>query len=212
MKLKESKFLKLFETVYSRYNQGSGFLAGDAVTFKKNYKSDPWFKSQCETVQQEIIRMAEGVGKQFNVKVSAIKSEKPRAAGGLFIQDYASDMADIVEEHAPGAWRNIKTVPLSILENLHSNTNLQEPAEDATRENNVNIKPEEIADNKDEVSSKQTKGNEQKLATKDTKNPKAKKWDDDKPLGGGGNGVSTVKETKESLGEVYANILKEENA
>jgi len=52
--MKNSKFLPLYETIFNRFRAGSGFLEGDLVKLKKDYKSLDGYKTLATTVQARL--------------------------------------------------------------------------------------------------------------------------------------------------------------
>lgn len=65
------KFDKIFEAVNSRYQVG-GYLPGDIVQFRPNYKSTPTYKAMHSQMQKELDELA---GSGLNIKVIQVGSK-----------------------------------------------------------------------------------------------------------------------------------------
>lgn len=204
-KLKDSKFLKLYESTYSEFAQGAGFLAGDVVRFKKGYESSEWFKAQAQQLQAQMKGMGEG-GR--NIRISTLKTAIPRAAGAFGMQNNPAEMADIVEELGPGRWTNVMTVPLSVLELVDNGANMPEVSDKDKREDTSHIKPQEKPTQVSKDSPKEHSSNERNLTKGDTKNPKGTKWDDRKPGAGGGGAVAPIVKESVTIEDEYLKELQ----
>lgn len=114
LKKEESQFQQLVESIYNRYRQGSGFLIGDAIVLKKDYKSSDFYKKAAQSVQQLLDYFTKDC--KNNVCIGSLKSQYP--TGNTPAQDVITPAfwADIYEELAPGKWGNSIAVPVEILE------------------------------------------------------------------------------------------------
>jgi hypothetical protein len=65
------KFDKIFEAVVSRYTSG-GYLPGDIVKFRPNYKSTPTYKAMHSEMQRELDELAKS---GLNIKVVQVGSK-----------------------------------------------------------------------------------------------------------------------------------------
>jgi hypothetical protein len=63
------KFDMILESVTSRYTSGSGYLPGDFVTFRKNYKSSPTYKNLHSKGQRELDEL---VKSGLNIRVTQV--------------------------------------------------------------------------------------------------------------------------------------------
>ena len=216
--MKNSKFNPLFETIYNRFQNGNGFLAGDVVKFKSDYKNLDCYKKLGENVKQRIEDMIKTgnnilVGRLHNAQFS-------NSYGAMGGTDAPAHLADCYEEVAPSLWRNLVTIPVECLETANPAIDLppvpanqkdkprayQKPLE-ATKD-----KPNEGAeiDEQTKVGKKQThaqKG-DYELATKNTKLDNANNYDDSKPSKA--KGQEKAKELKESFEGLYERMLTED--
>lgn len=205
-----SKFLPLLESTFSRYTQGSGFLAGDVVKFKKNTLKSQWFLDKPSTVQDLIRELMKTEG---NLRIGILKTEHPR--NRYADNDLPAAMADIYLELSPANWAYPMTVPLTVLERIKPTDNtIGGPIPKNIKDKNrVQIK----GNKKDK--DKGLRANETKVddsnrqnATSNTKLPNGSKWDDSKV--GGGNAKqsmpgSAMKESTQ-LEDMYGLMLAEQ--
>jgi hypothetical protein len=214
--MKNSKFLPIFETIYNRFKDGSGFLAGDVVKFKSDYKNLECYKNLGENVKQ---RIDEIIKSGNNIRVGRLHN-KDASFGALGGTSCPACHADLYEEVAPSFWRNLVTVPLECLET--ANPALDLPPVPASQKDKPRAyqKPLEVTKDKDNVgpeideqtnvAKKQTHASkgDYELATKNTKLDNANKYDDSKPSKA--EGMKKAKELKESYENIYIRMLTED--
>ncbi len=137
IKLKDSKFTMLYEDVYNRYMSG-GLISGDIVKFRKNALSSPAFKDLDESFKEVIKGMMES---DLNLKVGAIKASRPGTQYDMnnVITGYA---VDVVQEYAPGLYKNPVTVPLEVLERQDYGANRPPIPDSLRRKDRENFTPE----------------------------------------------------------------------
>lgn len=215
--MKHSKFNPLFESIYSRFKDGSGFLAGDVVKFKSEYKNLECYKKLGENVKQRIDDM---VKTGNNIRVGRLHNQDS-AFGSFGGSSFPACHADLYEEVAPSFWRNLITVPIECLETANPALDLP-PVPDSQRDkprafvdpieadkDKPNKGPE--IDEQTKVLKKQTraeKGNYE-LATKNKKLENSNKYNDQEPSKV--KGLKKAKELKESVEDVYGKMLTEDN-
>lgn len=136
MKLQTSKFNVLCEDIYNRYQSG-GLLSGDVVKFRRNALNNPAIKELDEGFKQVIRDM---MNSDLNLKVGAIKPSRPGSQYGMqnTVYGYA---VDIVQEYAPGLFKNPVTVPIEVLERVDSGANRQPIPDSLRRKERENIEP-----------------------------------------------------------------------
>lgn len=214
--MKNSKFIPLFETIYNRFKDGSGFLAGDVVKFKTEYKNLDCYKNLGENVKQ---RIDDIIKSGNNIRVGRLHN-KDASFGALGGTSCPACHADLYEEVAPSFWRNLVTVPVECLETNNPAIDLppvpanqkdkprayQKPLE-ATKD-----KPNKGAeiDEQTKVGKKQThaqKG-DYELATNNTKLDNSNNYDDSKPSKV--KGLEKAKELKETYEGLYERMLTED--
>ena len=222
--MKNSKFIPLYETITARYKQGAGFLEGDIVKLKSDYKSLDAFKELNETVKARI-EDAEKTG--YNLRVARLHTPNNQYGSYGYIRLPATH-ADIYQEKAPGYFSNITTVPLSIIEAIDTGVNLAPISKNNRRDNGENQKPQKWKSNKDTPETKEqnhlghdenwVKNGNYELAEKNKKpGVGANDYDDTKPSTGykplSKNKLKpkTLKESEQALDSLYIHILREDD-
>jgi hypothetical protein len=132
-----NKFVRLYESSIQRFTRG-GFLTGDLVKFTENAFSDDFFKKQAPNYVQKAKSFKDS---GLNLRVSAIKTVRPTIHSGDIQNEAESFIVDIVQEVAPGLYREFITVPAHLLEPIHTYPNLAPVPNSLKREGNVNIDP-----------------------------------------------------------------------
>ncbi|NDB82799.1 MAG: hypothetical protein EB127_08670 [Alphaproteobacteria bacterium] len=220
--MKKSKFIPLYETIYNRFKQGGGFLEGDVVKLKDNYKSAECYKNLPESIKQ---RLEDSAKSGYNLRVGRLHTPDAQY-GALGNISLPATHADLYQERAPGSFGNLVTVPIDILEVIDTGVNLppvsannkmtpnEAPYIKPTKKGKGNKNP--MTDEQTDTSEKQThaKNGDYDLATKNGKNlPGANKYDDLKP-----SSFKPLPKNKKRLSEsmndienVYLRILTEDN-
>ncbi len=216
--MKNSKFNPLFETIYSRFQNGAGFLAGDVVKLKSNYKNLECYKALGENVKQRI----EDITKTGNnIRVGRLhNSHFSNSYGAMGGTDAPATLADCYEEVAPSFWRNLVTIPVECLETANPLVDLPPVPANQKDKQRAYQKPLEASkdkpnkgteiDEQTKVGKKQThapKG-DYELATKNTKLDNSNNYDDSKPSKP--KGMEKAKELKESYENIYGKMLTED--
>jgi len=216
--MKNSKFNPLFETIYSRFQNGAGFLAGDVVKLKSNYKNLECFKALGENVKQRI----EDITKTGNnIRVGRLhNSHFSNSYGAMGGTDAPATLADCYEEVAPSFWRNLVTIPVECLETANPLVDLPPVPDNQKDRQRAYQKPLEASkdkpnkdaaiDEQTRVGKKQTRApkGDYELATKNTKLDNSNNYDDSKPSKP--KGMEKAKELKESYENIYGRMLKED--
>ena len=214
--MKNSKFNPLFESIYSRFREGAGFLAGDVVKLKSGYESMDCYKSLAENVKQ---RIQDIVKTKNNIRVGRLHN-KHSGYGALGGPIHPACHADIYEEVAPSFWRNLVTVPVEMLEEINTGVNLP-PVPDSQKDTRDRVTgPTEVAkdksyksdetDEQTKLAEKQThaKKGDYELPTKNTELAHSNSYNDAKPSKV--KGMEKAKEIKESVEDVYGKMLLED--
>ena len=111
----------------------------------------------------------------------------------------ASDFyADVVQEYAPGLYKDPMTVPINILLMVNSATDgFGTPSPDSQNYDNKEIqKPKNV----------NTSDKDRTLPTDNTTLANVNKWDDSKPGGGNTSGLKKLDEKSKTLEECYAKV------
>jgi hypothetical protein len=217
--MKNSKFIPLYETIYDRYKQGSGFLQGDVVKLKKNYKSADSYKALPEMIKQ---RLEDAENSGYNLRIGRLHTPNNNAGSLGLNTSMPATHLDLFQEPSPGSYGNLVTIPIDLVEYVDTGVNLPEVSSKNKRPNKDYIKPGKWKANKDEPETKEQnhlgyeqnwiKKGDYELATKNKKpSVGGNSYDDEKPskfkpLKG------TKKLTKESVGleGIYMQMLTED--
>lgn len=213
--MKNSKFNPLFESIYSRFKDGNGFLAGDVVKFKSDYKNLEHFKKLGENIRQRIDDM---IKTGNNIRIGRLHNQDS-AYGAFGGSSFPACHADLYEEVAPSFWRNLVTVPVELIETNNPAIDLPPVPEGQKDKQRAYQKPVEAKSDKPnkgpEINEQTKTGKKQthadkgdyELATKNTKLANSNKYNDAEPPKV--KGAKKPKELKESVEDVYGKMLTE---
>lgn len=222
--MKNSKFVPLYETIYNRYKQGSGFLEGDVVKLKSNYKSSEGYKQLPDTIKQ---RLEDIAGSGLNMRLGRLHTPDSQY-GSYGYLNLPATHADLYQEVAPGNFGNLVTIPLDLVETIDTGVNLP-PVSAAVKGDSKNTtyqKPTKKTSKKNPATDEQTElGEEQTHAKKGNyelpekninKLPGANSYGDGpskfKALPKNQVKPKTLKENVETLEGLYSQILNEDVA
>lgn len=154
------KFDLIVETALRRY-QGTNFLVGDRVKPISNIERHEWWKSQPAL---KLERLKELLDSGDNIRISAVKAERPATAQTGHFQDVDGFYVDIIREAAPGLFMSsqVFTLPDFLVELQDDGINLAgETPDSQRRDDNTEIQPKEVEVEDNELSPvKQTGTNE----------------------------------------------------
>ena len=222
--MKNGKFIKLYETIYDRFKQGHGLLEGDVVKLKDGYKTSEHYKALPTSIQ---VRLDDSEKSGYNLRVGRLHTPDAQY-GSMGYVALPATHADLYQERAPGAFGNLVTVPIGLLEPIDTGVNLPPVSKKNKRSGKEAPyqKPSKKGKNKDAVTDEQTDvGEKQNYAKKGdyelaTKNKKpsvgANSYDDSKPstnyrpLAKNGKKPKTLKESMENIENIYMSILNED--
>lgn len=222
--MKNGKFIKLYETIYDRFKQGHGLLEGDVVKLKDGYKTNEQYKALPTSIQ---VRLEDSEKSGYNLRVGRLHTPNAQY-GSMGHVALPATHADLYQERAPGAFGNLVTIPIGLLEPIDTGVNLPSVSKKNKRSGKEAPyqKPSKKSKNKDAVTDEQTDvGEKQNYAKKGdyelaTKNKKpsvgANSYDDSKPstnykpLTKNGKKPKTLKESMENIENVYMSILNED--
>jgi len=187
-KLKNSKFEVLCEDITTRYTQG-GFLMGDFVKFKEGVLKHEWFKTQADSMALRVEELM-SMPKTSILRLSCIKPVVASSFGAHGGDNKGTDYTmDVVEEYAPGLWRNAISVPHHLLEVIDTGIAF---GEQGHTEALIDAGAHEVGNSEAEAVETASEY-ARELPTKDTAGLGSKKQDIKDPLGGGGDGVKKPK-------------------
>jgi len=152
-----SKFDVIVEAALERFRT-TNFLVGDRVKLVDNYLSTDWSKKQPSL---KLERIKEMIDSGDNIRVTAVKAERPPVADSGSFEAVDGYYVDIMREAAPGLFlpTQVFTFPQELLEMIDDGINLSGPTPDGQiRKDTSNIKPEELEGDSDELRKLQTQG------------------------------------------------------
>lgn len=154
----QKKFEKLFESVYQRYQREGGFLIGDYVKFKDNYKSADHYKNLNDDVKARLDAMADS---GLNIRVVDDKSYMPAATPANPAGNGVQLALTIALDQGGGRYSDYTLCCPSILDKIDTYPNLMPLSKEREIVKKVNIKPEELEsdeENQSNLSDTQGKG------------------------------------------------------
>jgi len=149
-------FDEIFESVVGRYEAG-GYLPGDVVKFRSNYKTCAAYKAMPTDMQREVDDLANC---KLNIMVIQVGDKLSGASAGN--QFKTADTAVITIAADQGGGRNYGRVTVSpdMIDRVYSDgTNSPSVPDEWKRKDNVNIKPKPVEDFSDADNRKTDKGN-----------------------------------------------------
>lgn len=149
-------FDEIFESVVGRYEVG-GYLPGDIIKFRSNYKSCAAYKAMSTDMQREVDDLASC---KLNIAVVQVGDKLSGSSTGN--QFKTADNAVITIAADQGGGRNYGRVTVSpeMIDLVSSDkTNLPPIPDEFRRKDNVNIKPKPVEDFSNADNRKTDKGN-----------------------------------------------------
>lgn len=138
------KFNKIIEENMRRIQQNT-LIVGDRVKFVDDFFNTEWSKSQPQLKLERLRALIEGGN---NIRVAAVKTDRPQTAESGHFEIVDGIYYDVVEEITPGGggYGHLFTVPANLVEHLDDYPNVAGPTpSNQVRENDTNIKPEEVS-------------------------------------------------------------------
>lgn len=162
-------FNSIIEENMRRY-QNNTLIVGDRVKFIDQFLTHDWTKTQPALKVERLKALIEGGN---NIRVTAVKTDRPHTAESGHFEVVDGIYYDIVEEIAPGSYTSLFTIPAGLVEHLDDYPNLAgETPENQVKSDPTSIKPQEVTVDDNELSPrKQTDahGGDLSLADKDVK-------------------------------------------
>lgn len=153
----EKKFIKLFESVYQRYQREGGFLVGDYVKFKDNYKSADHYKTLNDDVKEKLDAMKDS---GLNIRVVDTKSYMPAATPANPAGNGVQLTLTIALDQGGGRYSDYIICCPSLLVKDDAYPNLNALSPERELKHKVNIKPEDLeSDEEASVNNSDLKGN-----------------------------------------------------
>ena len=173
---KQKKFIPLLESYMKRFERG-GFLVGDIFEFDDNFKSHDEYKELGQNVKDMLDEMIES---GLHIRVVGIKDVSPQRYPANSDGGSLAPVLNIALDNTGGRITHRCSIPCCLGQPGESPYPNQDPIPDGLyRKDKVNIKPEELAEDEENLSNKTDKGDgelsqtERKLPTQNTEIPSA---------------------------------------
>lgn len=173
---KQKKFMPLLESYMKRFERG-GFLVGDIFEFDGNFKSHDEYKALGQNIKDMIDEMIES---GLLIRVVGIKDESPQRYPANSDGGSLSPILNIALDNTGGRVTHHCSIPCCLGQPGESAYPGLDPIPDSLyRKDKVNIKPEEVTEDEENLSNKTDTGNgelsqtELKLPTDNTEIPSA---------------------------------------
>ena len=151
--VKRKKFITLFESYMKRYERG-GFLVGDIFKFNDSFKTDEAYKSLGQNIKDLIDEM---IDSGLHIRVVDIKDENPQrypAANGGSLKPVLT----IALDTGGGRYTHYCSVPCCLGQPELPAPNLPPIPDAMRRKDKVNIKPEEISEDEENLANMTDRG------------------------------------------------------
>ena len=150
---KKKRFLPLLESYMRRYERG-GFLVGDIFKFDKDFKSSDDYKQLGQNVKDLIDQITDS---GLHIHVVNIRDENPqRYPGGG--DGALLPILDIALSTSGGRTSHHVSIPCSLGAPISYDPNLPPIPDALRRKDKVNIKPEELEQDEENLANKTDKG------------------------------------------------------
>jgi hypothetical protein len=150
---KKKRFLPLLESYMRRYERG-GFLVGDIFKFNDNFNTNDDYKQLGQNVKDLIDQMIES---GLHIRVVGIKDTSPQrypgGDGGSLLP-----VLDLALDTGGGRFSHYVSVPCQLGEPIAHTPNLPPIPDALRRKDKVNIKPEELEQDEENLTNKTDKG------------------------------------------------------
>lgn len=136
----EKKFNKIYESYVSRYTRG-GFLTGDLVKIKKNYKSSEGYKKLSSEYKSKLDDL---LASDLNLRVSGIENKYPSFQPGNTDNSSGEFSVTVSQETAPGRYDGFYQFPDDIFEPVDVYPNRMPVPDSMVRPNGTKIDPDTL--------------------------------------------------------------------
>lgn len=151
------KFDSIYESIVSRYNSG-GYLPGDIVKFRANYKSTPTYNAMHSQMKQELDEL---VNSGLNIRVVQVGSKTYNQSAANDHKTADNVVLTVAGDHGGGRYCSSITVSPEMIDVEESGSGY--PTSDIPdqfyRKDNTNWKPEEWKADQQNITRVTDKGN-----------------------------------------------------
>tara|TARA_R110002051_G_scaffold101752_1_gene172723 strand:+ start:781 stop:1371 length:591 start_codon:yes stop_codon:yes gene_type:complete len=148
------RFVNLHESYMRRYERG-GFLVGDVFKFNDNFKKSDGFTSLGNNTQGLIDQM---IDSGLHIRVVNIKDTEPARYPANSATSSIDVVLDIALDTGGGRYSHYCTVPGSLGQSIQYAPNLLPIPDAMRRKSKVNIKPEEVVEDEENLANRADRG------------------------------------------------------
>jgi len=148
------KFVKLHESYMRRYERG-GFLVGDVFKFGDNFKSSDDYKELGANTQGLLDQM---IDSGLHVRVVGIKDTDPARYPASSATSSLDVVLDIALDTGGGRYTHYCSIPGSLGQSVQYEPNLLPIPDAMRRKSDVQIKPEELDEEPDNIQNRTARG------------------------------------------------------
>lgn len=150
------KFDEIYESIASRTTSG-GYLPGDIVTFRQNYKSCDSYKSLPSKIRQDLDEM---VKSGLNIKVVQVGNNLSGVSGNNQDKLPTNTVITVAADHGGGRWYSTIAVSPEMIDLAENDgVNLPKIPDQFRRDDKVNYKPEKFKRDDKFITNVTDKGN-----------------------------------------------------
>jgi hypothetical protein len=136
----EKKFNKIYESYVSRYTRG-GFLTGDLVKVRDDYKSSEGYKKLSPEYKAKLDDL---ISSDLNLRVSGIENKYPSNQPGNTDNSSGEFSITVSQETAPGRYDGFYQFPTDIFQEVDVYPNRMPVPDSMVRPNGTKIDPDTL--------------------------------------------------------------------
>jgi len=150
------KFDSIFEAVVSRHQAG-GYLPGDIVVFRSNYKSTDCYKDLPKKTQQDLDEM---VKSGLNIKVVSVGDNLSGSNANNQYKTSLNAVITVAADHGGGRYYSAITITPDMIDFAENDgVNLPKIPDQFRRDDKFNFKPQKFERDNDFITNVTDKGN-----------------------------------------------------
>lgn len=144
----KKRFITLYESILRKSNH-SGYLVGDIVEFKKDAAKHDFLKTQSDECIAGIKALIDCKG---TLRVTNVINKYPGVMGSSNPDNFGPDFSiEVSEDNGGGRLGNSAIVHPSMISKIETVPNLEPVPDKNKRKDKINIKPEVVKDEAEEV-------------------------------------------------------------
>ncbi len=148
------KFVNLHESYMKRYERG-GFLVGDVFKFNDDFKSTDEYKELGANTHGLLDKI---IDSGLHIRITGIKDTDPARFPGNPDTSSIDVILNLALDQGGGRYSDHVSVPGCLGQSVEFYPNLLPIPDAMRRDSNVNIKPEEVAEDEEHISNRSDRG------------------------------------------------------